>query len=99
MSKLVKERHNGHFRNCVNENNAKKMNSDRLLHIEMRTKKCENVGEEEKLAVGSNGDFLLERERLLSKFSADPTVGSLRDEKESCSTRRGLRVGSEFEEF
>ena len=51
------------------------------------------------VAVGSNGDFLLERERLLSKFSADPTVGSLRDEKESCSTRRGLRVGTGFREF
>ena len=57
------------------------------------------MGEEEKLAVGSNGDFLLERERLLSKFSADPTIGSLRDEKESCSTQRDLRVGTGFEDF
>ena len=46
-----------------------------------------------------NGDFPLEKERLLSKFSANPTVGSLRDRKESCSTRRGLRVGTGFEEF
>ena len=29
----------------------------------------------------------------------DPTVGSLRDKKESCSTRRGLRVGARFWEF
>ena len=35
--------------------------------------------------------FFLERERLLSRISRDPTVGSLRDKKESCSTRRGLR--------
>ena len=27
MSKLVKEGHNGHFKICLNENNAKKMNS------------------------------------------------------------------------
>ena len=46
-----------------------------------------------------NGDFSLERERLLSKFSANPTVRILRDKKESCSTRRGLRVGSGFREF
>ena len=36
---------------------------------------------------------------LLSKFSANPTVRILRDKKESCSTRRGLRVGSGFREF
>ena len=29
----------------------------------------------------------------------DPTVGSLRDKKENCSTRRGLRVGTRFREF
>ena len=29
----------------------------------------------------------------------DPTVGSLRDKKESGSTRRGLRVGTRFIEF
>ena len=37
--------------------------------------------------------------KLLSKISGDPTVGSLRDKKESCSTRRGLRVGTRFREF
>ena len=37
--------------------------------------------------------------KLLSKISGDPTVGSLRDKKESCSTRRGLRVGTGFREF
>ena len=43
--------------------------------------------------------FSLEREKLLSKISRDPTVDSLRDKKESCSTRRGLRVGTRFKEF
>ena len=51
----------------------------------------------------SSGDFLVfflrERERLLSSFPANPTVGSLRDKKESCSTRIGLRVGTGFMEF
>ena len=29
----------------------------------------------------------------------DPTVSNLRDKKQSCSTRRGLRVGTRFLEF
>ena len=36
---------------------------------------------------------------LLSKFLANPTVIILRDKKESCPTRRGLRVGSGFRDF
>ena len=36
---------------------------------------------------------------LLSIISGNPTVGSLRDEKENCYTRRDLRVGTEFEKF
>ena len=40
-----------------------------------------------------------ERERLLSKISRDPTVGRLREKKESCFTRSGLRVDTGFEEF
>ena len=43
--------------------------------------------------------LFLEREPILSKFSANPTVGILRDMKESCSTQRGLRVGTGFESF
>ena len=43
--------------------------------------------------------FFREREKLLFKISRDPTVGSLRDKKGSCSTRRGLRVGTGFKEF
>ena len=49
--------------------------------------------------MGFIGDFPLERERLLSKISRDPTVGSLRNKKESFSTWRGLRVGTGFKEF
>ena len=44
-------------------------------------------------------DFLLEREYLLSKIPGDPTVGFLQSKKESCSTWRGQRVDSGFEEF
>ena len=44
-------------------------------------------------------EFFLERERLLSRIPANPTVGSLRDKKESCSTWRGLGVGTRFREF
>ena len=29
----------------------------------------------------------------------DPTVGSLRDKKKNCSTRRGICVGTRFREF
>ena len=37
--------------------------------------------------------------KLLFRNTRDPTVGSLRDKQESCSTRRGLRVGTGFREF
>ena len=36
---------------------------------------------------------------LISKFLRDPTVGSRRDKRQSCSTHRGLRVGSGFVGF
>ena len=36
---------------------------------------------------------------LLSITSDNPTVGSLRDEKENFSTQRDLRVGTGFEKF
>ena len=44
-------------------------------------------------------EFFLERERLLSSFPANPTVGILRGKKERCSTQREQRVDSGFEEF
>ena len=40
--------------------------------------------------------FVLEREPLLFRNTGDPTVSSLRDKKESCYTRRGLRVSTGF---
>ena len=45
--------------------------------------------------------YSFERESvlLLSRFVADPTVGFLRDKKDSCSSRRGQRVGTGFGEF
>ena len=50
---------------------------------------------------GGCRNCVLERERvrLLSKITGDPIVEILRSKKESCSTQRGLRVGSGFKEF
>ena len=51
-------------------------------------------------AAGSWGfEFFLERERLLSKNTEDPTVGGLRGKKEKCSTRSRLRVDPGFASF
>ena len=44
-------------------------------------------------------DIFLEIEKLLSKIPGDPIVEILRGKKKSCSTRRSLRVDSNFEEF
>ena len=50
---------------------------------------------------GSSRFFILvlEREPVLSSFPANPTFGSLRDKRENCSTRSGLRVDTGFEKF
>ena len=83
-----------HFRNCLNDNKAKLANSVISL-IQKQRPKC---GEPE------NGQWLAvlvfsERERLRSRFTSDPTVKILLSKKESCFTRRGLRVDSGFREF
>ena len=58
------------------------------------------MGEQKFDAVGSVWEILRERDRtLLSRNTCDPTVGSIRDKKENCSTRRGLRVSTRFWEF
>ena len=44
-------------------------------------------------------EFFLERERLISRFLANPTVEIRRDKKESCSTWKSLLIGSGFREF
>ena len=36
---------------------------------------------------------------LLSRILGDPTVGGFRGKKESCSKRKGLRMGTRFKEF
>ena len=43
--------------------------------------------------------FYRENDHLLSRIVEDLTVGSLWEKKESCSTQRGLRVGTRFREF
>ena len=43
--------------------------------------------------------FLEREDHLLSRIVEDPTVGSLRDKNENCSTRRELRVSTGFREF
>ena len=55
----------------------------------------ENVGD----AVASGLCDFLEREHLLSRILANRTVGFRRSKKESCSTRRVLRVGTNLVEF
>ena len=55
-------------------------------------------GKRETYSGDENG--VLERECLsLSRIVGDPIVGSIRDKKESCSTRRGFRVGTRFKEL
>ena len=50
-------------------------------------------------AEDGNGGFKREKDLLLFRISRDPTVDRLREKKESCSTRSGLRVDTGFEEF
>ena len=65
---------------------------------EAKRKEAKRVGEEWRMQWL---DVLHFRESvlLLSRFVADPTVGFFRDKKDSCSTRRGQRVGTGFGEF
>ena len=57
---------------------------------------CSRIGEQQLVEVFKK----IFRERaLLSRNTGDPTVGSLRDKKGSCSTRSGLRVGIGFVSF
>ena len=65
-----------------------------------KRKRGEKCGREGSLAQEAGSDFF-KRERvvILSKIVGDPTVGGFRDKKESCSTQKGLRVGTRFKEF
>ena len=73
MSKLGKEGHNGHFRICFNENNAKK--GIVLSLTSLKGSKNVNLGRVDPVA--KKMEISLEREKLLSKNTGDPTVGSL----------------------
>ena len=77
----------------------RKMTKRGIVSSSSNIKRPKNVKRRKGLAVA--GDFVLERERerLHSKFSANPTVKIRWDKKQSCSMRRGLRVGSSFKEF
>ena len=71
------------------------------VHLLKLTKRRETKGEmKQKENQWKQGAISFrERERLLSKNTGDPTVSNLRDKKESCSMRKGLRVGTRFKEF
>ena len=95
MSKLGKEGQNVHF-GKVKSQKDKIVNRTCLLQM----LKEQKHGKEQGIYSGLPFGRFLERERaLLSKISRDPTIDSLQDKKESCSTRRGLRVGTVFKEF
>ena len=55
--------------------------------------------EKTKLAEGFVLTFERESVLLLSRIVDDPTVGFIRDKKESCFTRRGQRVDTDFGSF
>ena len=82
-----------HF-GIVNEENDKRVNSAHLLpQIEEKNVKGRRGCSEVQIFISR------EREPLLSRFTGDRTVEILRAKKESCSTRKGLRVDSGFREF
>ena len=74
-----------------------KLNSTHLLQIETKSKNV--IWEKPVAAITENGGSWRENLKLLSRIPANPTVDNLRDKKESCSTRRGLHVGTGFIEF
>ena len=87
MSKIQTWGHRWHFRNCLNDNKAKLINSDLL-----KQKETKNV-KKGKTCKGLQGLIIViflerEREPLLSRFTGDPIIRFLRAKKESCFTRR-----------
>ena len=69
-----------------------------VLLLQLKCKK-ENVKNQGRTSSRIQFVFFLERVFLLSRNTGDPTVGSLRDKKESCSTRSRICVDTGFEEF
>ena len=62
-------------------------------------KKGENVQEEKWRCRKLGFVIFRERECILSRFPVNRTIDFRQSKKESCSTQRGLRVGTGFEEF
>ena len=62
----------------------------------MKAKMCR---EQKRVAVSEGFDMFREKVPLLSKIPGDRIDGILRAKKESRSTRRGKRVGTDFLEF
>ena len=84
---------------------GKDLNDNKTKHSIVFVFSNVKKGEKRELEQGGDAEGLemvfLVRERvfILSRNTRDPTVGSLRNKKESCSTQRGLRVGTRFREF
>ena len=78
-----------------------KLENDKIINSVclLQNSKGENVKWSRGMQWAAEMEFLERERRLISKISRDPTVGSLRDKKESCSTQKGLRVGTGFKEF
>ena len=74
---------------------------DKMSNSVVSSKREKGQWLEKKKTEGSSRFFILflEREPLLSSFSANPTVEILRGKKESCSTHRDLCVGTGFRIF
>ena len=78
-----------------------KLEKDKIINSVclLQNSKGENVKWSRGMQWAVEMEFLERERRLLSKISSDPTVGSLREKKESCSTQRGICVGTGFKEF
>ena len=95
MLKLGKEGYNGHFRIClmrIMPKNATVPSSP--ITSDLKTGRMWELERAPDFSF-----YFLETEPLLFRNTRDMTVDSLRDKKENCSTRRGLRVGTGFVSF
>ena len=74
---------------------------DKMSNSVVSSKREKGQWLEQKKTEGSSRFFILflEREPLLSSFSANPIVRILRGKKESCSMHRDLREGIDFRIF
>ena len=84
----------------LNESLMRKMTKDERFIF---SKRAQNGQNRAVLEMGCSGwNFLVlerEREPLISRIVANRIVGFRRSKKESCSTWRGLRVGTDLVEF